>query len=193
MNKTTELPNTQYLNECFTYDPITGDLFWKERPRHHFKNYRGWSQWNGRFAGIKSGQEQYDKAGKAVRRAVGLVINGKNRLLSAHRIIFHLMGVEIPDCLEVDHRDLNPINNAWANLRLGTSSQNKANKNVTANRKNSHLPKGVTLNNSGTRYRAQIGFMGQMIRLGTFDTAELASEAYAAKAQELYGEFARSN
>ena len=27
----------EYLKECFTYDPITGDMVWLERPRSHFK------------------------------------------------------------------------------------------------------------------------------------------------------------
>lgn len=112
-------------------------------------------------------------------------------MFRAHRIIFPLMGIAIPEGFEVDHQDTNPFNNAWTNLRLATRAQNGANQKVHAHRKYTHLPKGVSVKKN--KFRAQIGFEGKQIGLGSYPTPELAHAAYVAKAQELYGDFSRSN
>lgn len=41
------------------------------------------------------------------------------------------------------------------------------------------------------KFRAQIGFNGKQIGLGSFATPEAAHGAYVAKAAELYGDFSR--
>ena len=46
----------------------------------------------------------------------------------AHRLAFLFMTGSIP--VEVDHKDQNPSNNIWANLRPSTSRMNKENRNV---------------------------------------------------------------
>lgn len=62
-------------------------------------------------------------------------------------------------------------------------------------RKNKLLPKGVTKDKSivGDKpYRAKIHYEGKFYHLGRFISAEDAHEAYAKKAKELFGEFARA-
>lgn len=118
-------------------------------------------------------------------------IGSKSQLFPAHRLIYPLMGVEIPQGFEVDHKDCNAHNNRWENLRLATRVQNAANQKVHLNRKHKHLPKGVSQKRK--RFRAQIGFGGKQINLGHYGTPETAHAAYAKKAQELYGDFARFN
>lgn len=62
------LPDRAYLQECFTYDPLTGTLFWKDRPRSHFNSDRAWissvSQNHGRIAGCCN----YKASGRAIVR-----------------------------------------------------------------------------------------------------------------------------
>lgn len=55
----------EYLNECFSL--VDGVLFWKERPRSHFKTERGFNTFNaqkvGKVAGCNSlhGDALYSK------------------------------------------------------------------------------------------------------------------------------------
>jgi hypothetical protein len=51
--KYNKLPSQEYLQECFEYNRETGELFWKTRPRHHFKNDGIWKMWNTSHAGKK--------------------------------------------------------------------------------------------------------------------------------------------
>lgn len=37
-NNAVELPTTEYLNTILRYEPETGLVYWKERPRESFKN-----------------------------------------------------------------------------------------------------------------------------------------------------------
>jgi hypothetical protein len=64
-----------------------------------------------------------------------------------------------------------------------TSAQNK--QNVCKRKDNTSGFKGVTFDEQHKKYRARICILGKHIHLGYFETAELASAAYAA-AQELH-------
>jgi HNH endonuclease/AP2 domain len=90
----------------------------------------------------------------------------------------------------IDHRDGDPTNNRWSNLRRATASQNGANSRRP--RDNSSGYKGVFLCRGSGRWRARVGKGGRKIHLGTFDTPEAAHAAYVAAARKLFGEFART-
>jgi hypothetical protein len=86
---------------------------------------------------------------------------------------------------DVEHEDGNRTNNSWKNLRLATRTQNGGNAKP-------RVPlKGVTRVRTG-KYTAQIQKFKRKIHLGTFDTPAEAHAAYAAKAKQLYGTFART-
>jgi hypothetical protein len=89
----------------------------------------------------------------------------------------------------VAHRDGDPFNNRWRNLRLSSHSNNVANQ----SRKQSNTSgfKGVTLDRRRGTWMAQIKKDGRQYWLGRFATPEEAHAAYVAKARELFGEFAR--
>jgi HNH endonuclease/AP2 domain len=89
----------------------------------------------------------------------------------------------------IDHRDGDPSNNRWANLRSATISQNNANRRLHRNNKCGF--KGVIQNHIG-RWVAAIYKDGQRYHLGSFATPEEAHAAYAAAAPKLHGEFART-
>ena len=89
----------------------------------------------------------------------------------------------------IDHRDGDPSNNRWDNLRRATVSQNNANRRLHRNNKCGF--KGVVQNPWG-RFIASIYKNGRRIHLGMFATPEAAHAAYVAAARELFGEFARA-
>lgn len=49
---------------------------------------------------------------------------------------------------------------------------------------------GVSWDSRLQKWRARIAFKGSNISLGVFNRADLAADAYRAKAKELHGEFA---
>lgn len=93
--------------------------------------------------------------------------------------------------MEIDHRNLNPLDNRKANLRLSTSSQNKCNKPLGST--NSSGFKGVHLHKDKNRWMAYITLNYKRRYLGYFDSAIEAALAYDKASLELHGEFGRTN
>lgn len=111
-------------------------------------------------------------------------MNGRGYL--AHRIIWLMVRGEWPEAL-IDHINGVPSDNRTINLRAATIAQNAANRRAQKSRS---LPlKGIT--KSRNRWRAGIRMNGTYRFLGTFDSPEEAHAAYAAKAREVFGEFAK--
>ena len=160
------------VRAALDYDPATGVLTWRhrlERSRH----------WNTRYAGTPAGY------GTRQVNTSYLQINFNGRKLMGHRLAFLMMTGKIPK--EVDHRDMNGLNNRWVNLRACTRSQNKMNRGWQRNAK--IKLKGVTYTHTGRRYRARIKVMGVERHLGCFAKPEEAHAVYMAAAREHFGEF----
>ena len=87
----------------------------------------------------------------------------------------------------VDHRDSNPLNNRWSNLREATPRQNMANRRVRCDSRAG--VKGVRFKRG--RWEARIRIGGERRHLGSFDSCEAAAAAYAYAAADAYGEFMR--
>lgn len=95
-----------------------------------------------------------------------------DRRYRAHRLAWFYMNGEWP-LMEIDHRDTNPKNNRWDNLREVNSSINKQNRRKS--NKNSMVPfLGVSNAPCCDRFIARID--GDHI--GVFDTPEDAHAAY---------------
>jgi len=78
----------------------------------------------------------------------------------------------------IDHIDRNRANNAWANLRIVTRSQNARNS-VRPRLKNPGLPRGVMPTVTTGRFLAQaLSKEGKTISLGCYDTVEEAHQKY---------------
>ncbi len=107
----------------------------------------------------------------------------KSQRYSSSRLAWFYMKGTWPK-RDVEHEDGSRANNSWKNLRLATRTQNGG------NAKPRVALKGVTRVRTG-KYTAQIQKSKQKIHLGTYDTAQEAHIAYATKAKQLYGEFAR--
>lgn len=111
----------------------------------------------------------------------------------AHRLAwFYVKGKWPSD--QIDHKNTVKCDNRWENLRGADNQLNQINTSVSKNNKLGF--KGVYPHvNSRTntlRYRAKINIKEKQIHLGTFDTPELASEAYQKAASLYFGEYARS-
>ena len=108
-----------------------------------------------------------------------LVINIGTKQLLLHRVAWFLHHGTWPKL--IDHKNRNKADNRLLNLRDASSSVNAHNKDAS----NILKTKGVRMVPSG-RYAASIKYKKKGIYLGTFDTLEEASEAYEAKAKELF-------
>jgi hypothetical protein len=165
-NKYKALTHSKLL-QILDYDPISGVFLWKKvaGSRRHMS------------AGSLAGT--VDKMGARV-------IAIKGCLYYAHRLAWFYVHKRWPHD-SIDHRDMNPLNNAISNLRVATRSQNNAN-----SRARSHNRLGLKgVRKHGRKYVALISVKKRPIRIGAFESPEEAHAAYLAKAKEVYGEFAR--
>lgn len=123
--------------------------------------------------------------GGYVTRSCGTFHNPRNEYL--HRRILN-----VPEDLEVDHKNRNKGDNRRSNLRICTRHKN--NGNLVRNSKNkSSRFKGVCRRTNRPGWQSSGGLNGKWIYLGTFATEEEAAVAYNAWAIQVFGEFARLN
>lgn len=106
-------------------------------------------------------------------------------------IYMHLEIMCPPDGYEVDHKDLDRLNNVRSNLRICSVSENSRNKGVRRNNTSGY--KGVHCRRDTKKWVARIGINGIRLYLGEFNSAIDAASAYNLKAVELHKEFAILN
>ena len=136
----------------------------------------------------KGNQKAGSKAG-SIRKSDGyyrIKINGKEYV--SHRLAWLYMTGEWPTN-EIDHIDLNKLNNKWKNLREATHSQNMANVALLSNNTSGY--KGVFWHKQNLKWMVQIKVNNKRIYLGSFVNKEDAVEAYKKAAKKYFGEFAR--
>ena len=155
------------LRKLLTYDPKTGLFHWKLMRK-------GLSE--------KRGTE----AGGSRNTYVYICVDYKS--YGAHRLAWLYMTDEWPTKI-IDHINGNRSDNKWINLRQATPSQNIANSGMRTNSTSGY--KGVSYHRRAKKWVAQIGYEGQNLYLGVYDTPEQAAEVRRKKATLLYGEFAK--
>jgi hypothetical protein len=177
MLKRHPLPSQDRLNELFLYDESAGVLYWKCRPFDDFIDERACKIWNTRYA--KS------KAGCLSKGAIVIRIDGKMHF--AHRLIWKIKTGNEPDYL--DHRDLNPSNNRFENLRVAEHAQNLFN---VAGHAASGL-KGVHFDHNckNKPWKASVAKNGKNHSGGYFAFKEEAFAAACKLRIKLHGEFVR--
>jgi hypothetical protein len=158
---------TERLEELLRYDPETGLFYWRIN-----RNSRNGVAKSGSVAGC-------------LRPDGRIIIGIDGREYRAHRLAFLYMTGKFPS-LEVDHRDADPYNNAWSNLREATRSQQMGNTKC----RNKHGFKGVSQHGKNC-YSANICKDGRVFYLGTATSPEAAHEIYRAAALRHHGQFAR--
>lgn len=156
----------------FRYDPKSGRLFWKERPREMFSDNFHWKMWNGRYAGKRA----FNLRGSSYRRVTVMGVT-----ILAHRLIWLMQTGNWPEG-HVDHINGVKKDNRWENLRDVPHAVNMRNRGLTKSNKS-----GVNgVRQVGLKWEAQIRADGKTVFLGRFPTIEAATEARHA-ANRQYG------
>lgn len=119
-----------------------------------------------------------------------LLCTGTNqRTFSMSHFILRCRGISFN--YEVDHKDRNPFNNQFENLRPATRSQNCANRGLMKNNQTGY--KGVCFDKSRNKYMASIRVRGHSLTLGRFNNPVDAAKAYDKAVKRYFGEFAVLN
>jgi len=119
------------------------------------------------------------------------VMNGdKSRSAKTRSVLLHRFILDAPDGVQVDHKNLDGLDNRRANLRLATNAQNHCN---VPSRPSRIGFRGVEMLRHGNGYGARIKVNSELIRIGPFKTAEEAARAYDLMAKHYHGEFATLN
>ncbi len=148
------------LRRLMSYDRKTGWLIWKIKGRH---------------CGTRAGTARKDGY-----RSVRIRVNGKARSFLEHRLVWlHVTG-EMPP--ELDHKNGCKADNRYRNLRIADRQLNAQNRRRPITGKG--LPLGV--HRVGNKFVATIGHDRRKHHLGTFDTAEAASEEYVNAKRRLH-------
>ena len=153
------------LLELLEYDALTGEFRWKV--------------WRNSYGGpVKPGT----KAGTPDKHGYWVIgING--RCYPAHRLAWYLCKGYWPT-KQIDHINMDPLDNRIANLREASMTQQRANQKVRVDSQSGI--KGVRKTKQG-KYSARI----KGINLGTFPDPTSASAAYLKAARRMFGEYAR--
>jgi hypothetical protein len=143
-----------------------------------------WVNCAGRWGRIPAGS----RAGTPNKEGYRYIcINGRH--YRACRLAFLIMTGEWPKH-QVDHINRDTGDDRWENLREAKQTQNKANSKRYKN--NTTGFKGVTFDAERMKFTVRIRDNGTYRRLGRFDTAEEAHEAYKKATKQKYGEFANA-
>lgn len=159
------------LKELLDYDPGSGVFTWKVARRGQYAR-----------PGVAAGTRHINGY---------MCIGVDRRRYLAHRLAWLYMTGEWPRD-EVDHRNLDRLDNRWVNLRAANHDENSRNTRIRRN--NTTGLKGVSHYHDGPRsFRARIFVKGKEHHLGLFATAEEAHEAYCKASANLHGEFGRAS
>jgi hypothetical protein len=140
------------LKKVLNYDPLTGVFTWLVSG-----------------PGIVSNQE----AGSVSKGRRRIMVFG--RRYAASRLAFFYMTGRWPQPT-IDHRDRNPLNNAWDNLQEAGWEEQTINQKLASNNRSG--VRGVCKKYRSTRWRAYLRTGGVTKSLGHYDTLE---EAIAAR------------
>ena len=114
---------------------------------------------------------------------------GNQTVISTSRKTLHRMLLNDPIGYEVDHIDLDRLNNRKRNLRVCTHQQNQMNQPLQRN--NTSGVSGVSFYPARNKYRGRIKISGKDIHLGYYDTIDEAIMARTAAMRLLFGEYGR--
>lgn len=104
-------------------------------------------------------------------------------------LIFKRRGIEYIG--QIDHKDRNPLNNQFENLRPATNSQNVQNQGVRSDSTTGY--KGVSYHKARKKYQARIKSNGIRLSLGYYLSPESAAQAYDRAARRYFKDFAVLN
>jgi hypothetical protein len=166
------------LRELLDYDPSTGIFVWRRQGVVHGSARGPRNRWSGKRAGALTVHGYY-------------IISVDNERLRACRLAWLYMTGEWPK-EHIDHRNGDPADDRWANLRECTPSENAANAKLLR-LNNTSKARGVYWNKRLSKWHARVNYQRCMYHCGYFDSFEEAVAARDAKAALLHGAFAQLN
>lgn len=138
----------------------------------------GMGSWHAQF------HPGYADGGRFLAECKAKQADGKRTNIYMHRAIMDAQPGE-----EVDHIDVDPLNNQRENLRIVTRSQNCMN---TGRRsQNTSGRRGVSWRKDRQKWRARIQVECKEIHLGYFDSLEEASTCHEAAREKHFGQYNR--
>lgn len=158
----------EQLREVLSYNPDTGEFRWRVKTAQR----------------IKVGDVAGSINRKGYRR---ITVDGKS--YAAARLAFLYMTGAWPKN-EADHRDTDPGNDRWENLRDATPAQNCHNRRRHSD--NATGVKGVTWHKATGKYQVKIMVNGRQIHLGVTENLHLAGYMYQLAAVGYHRDFARA-
>lgn len=162
----------QHLRECLDYNPRTGALTWRERPRSHFKNDGVWAAWNKKH----SHTEVFSRKGGYL----SLKVDGVQYL--AHRVAWAMETGEWPKG-GIDHINGDKSDNRISNIRDVSPAENSKNKVASKNNTSGFI--GIGWNKASKKWMAYIGSGSGQLHLGLFSDINDAIAARKAAEQAL--------
>lgn len=169
-------PNTISLDDCKEYFYVDDGILY----------------WNLNTGKMKKG----DVAGTFNFSSNYFQIRLKNKIYSNSRIIYqlyHNITLELEQ--EVDHKDGNPKNNSFENLRVCTRAQNSRNRKTQKDNKLKHKNISIYLDSKGYKiYRIRIKKDGKIYKKDFSSHKFLLEQVIEHRnkmLKELHGEFAR--
>jgi len=157
ISKGKELP-IDFLHECFSFDPLRGELIWNVRPEGHFKTLKGCRVFNSKCSG--------KPAGSAHNRGY-LAVNIYEVAYLIHRVCWAMYYGQWPDS-DLDHINGNKSDNRIENLRAVTRETNSRNQKLRSNNSTSCM--GVTKDRGA--FRVRINVDGKRISVGSYPSLE---------------------
>ena len=112
--------------------------------------------------------------------------SGRNKRVWMHRLVY-----KVRDDFDVDHKDMNGLNNQKCNLREACKSEQNRKKKRQKNNTSGY--KGVSYFIHSKRYQARIQTNRKSVFLGEFSCPIEAAKAYDKAAIKYHGDFARLN
>lgn len=151
------LPSPDILRQLLRYEPETGKLFWRFRPREFFESDWPFSRWNTRWAG----REAF-----TAKIAGGYKTGGLFSIdLRAHRVIWAMETGAWPSD-QIDHINGVRHDNRMENLRLADQAENM--KNAARPSDNTSGFIGVSWSKRKSRWIAYINANGVRHQLGVY-------------------------
>ena len=132
--------------------------------------------------------EDYDKIKSYTWYQFNKGVKGIYYIGNRYGKAIHSIIMETPKGYEVDHIDMNPLNNCRSNLRICTHQQNQCNQNLQKNNTSGVI--GVRFYKPRNKYVARIKYWGKDIHLGYYINKTEAMQARNEGAKLLFGEFA---
>jgi hypothetical protein len=178
MNKYRKLPSQEFLQECFDYNPETGVLIWKEKPRELFNTDSGW---------IKSNKQTSGKLITSTNNKGYIVgiLNGS--YFAMHRVIWKLMTGDEPK-FEIDHVNNIRNDNRWCNLREANLFENKYNQSLRTD--NTSGTKGVHWNIGNKAWVGRVRYNGKRYLVCQNQSKEYVEAEVIKFRNDLHGQFA---